>query len=59
MQDIFHFKEEGERDGKVIGDMEPCGVRPRFEPRLKSYGFEFEASMFMKEVPGMMTRRRR
>jgi pilus assembly protein CpaF len=59
MQDIFHFVEEGERDGKVIGEMEPCGTRPKFEPRLKSHGFEFDASMFMKEMPGGLGQWRR
>jgi pilus assembly protein CpaF len=59
MQNIFEFEEEGERDGKVIGTMGPCGVRPRFEPRLKSHGFEFGATMFMKEVPAAMAPRRR
>jgi pilus assembly protein CpaF len=58
MQDIFRFEEEGERDGKVVGQMEPCGVRPRFEPRLKAHGFELGASMFMKEVPGFPSRQR-
>jgi pilus assembly protein CpaF len=59
MQNIFEFQEEGERDGRVIGKMEPCGTRPRFEPRLKARGFEFSASMFMKEVPSPMAPRRR
>jgi len=60
MQDIFKFKEEGERDGKVLGEMEPCGVRPRFESRLKSHGFELSASMFMKgDVPSFGPQRRR
>jgi pilus assembly protein CpaF len=59
MQNIFQFREEGERDGQVFGEMEPCGIRPRFEPRLKAHGFELDASMFMKEMPGMAPRRRR
>jgi pilus assembly protein CpaF len=59
MQNVFTFEEEGERDGKVIGTTGPCGVRPRFEPRLKSHGFEFAATMFMKEALGPATSRRR
>ena len=61
MQEVFRFNEEGERDGKVVGQMEPCGVRPRFEPRLKSHGFEFDSSMFMKEtdMPSFGAPRRR
>jgi pilus assembly protein CpaF len=59
MQNVFQFREDGERDGQVIGEMEPCGIRPRFEPRLKAHGFELDASMFMKEMPSMAPRRRR
>jgi pilus assembly protein CpaF len=59
MQNLFTFEEEGEREGKVIGTMGPCGVRPRFEPRLKSHGFEFGAAMFMKDMPAPAMGRRR
>jgi pilus assembly protein CpaF len=58
MQNIFQFEDQGEQDGKVMGEMEPCGVRPRFEPKLKSYGFELDASMFMKEAVSFSPRRR-
>jgi pilus assembly protein CpaF len=58
-QHLFEFDEEGERDGRVIGKMKPCGVRPRFEPRLKAYGFEFSSTMFMRERPGPRVSRRR
>jgi pilus assembly protein CpaF len=59
MQDIFSFTEEGERDGRVVGTMEPCGTRPRFEHRLRSHGFEFDPGMFMKDRPGGGFGRRR
>jgi pilus assembly protein CpaF len=59
MQDLFQFKETGEQDGRVVGQMEPCGVRPRFDPRLKVHGFEMEASMFMQTMPGLGSPRRR
>jgi pilus assembly protein CpaF len=52
MQELFHFVEEGERDGKILGHLEPCGMRPRFEPRLKAHGFTLSASTFMKSTPG-------
>jgi pilus assembly protein CpaF len=48
LQDIFKFAEHGEEDGKVIGEMEPGGLRPKCEPKLKHHGFELPASMFMK-----------
>jgi pilus assembly protein CpaF len=59
MQDLFIFEEEGERDGKVIGQVRRGGVRPRFEPRLKAHGFKFEASMFVEDVPSYGSMRRR
>jgi len=48
LQDIFKFAEQGEEDGRVIGEMEPGGLRPKCEPKLKHHGFELPASMFMK-----------
>ncbi len=48
LQDIFKYVEHGEEDGKVIGEMEPGGLRPKCEPKLKHHGFELPASMFMK-----------
>jgi pilus assembly protein CpaF len=48
LQDIFKFVEQGEDDGKVLGEMEPGGLRPRCEPKLRHHGFEMPASMFMK-----------
>jgi pilus assembly protein CpaF len=59
MQDLFYFEDEGERDGKVIGQVRRGGVRPRFEPRLRAHGFEFEASMFVEDVPTFGGMRRR
>jgi pilus assembly protein CpaF len=50
MQDVFKFVEEGEEDGKVIGQFEPTGVRPKFDPRLKVHGFDMPASMFFKRL---------
>ncbi|MEW5959144.1 MAG: CpaF family protein, partial [Chloroflexota bacterium] len=48
LQDIFKFVEQGEEDGKVIGELEPGGLRPKCEPKLRHHGFELPASMFMK-----------
>jgi pilus assembly protein CpaF len=48
LQDIFRFVEQGEEDGKVIGEMEPGGLRPKCEPKLRHHGFELPPSMFMK-----------
>lgn len=48
LTDIFKFVEKGEENGKVIGEHEPAGLRPKCEPTLKNYGFNLPPSMFMK-----------
>ncbi|MBN1992609.1 MAG: CpaF family protein [Anaerolineae bacterium] len=48
LQDIFKFIEQGEQEGKVVGEMEAGGLRPKCEPKLKQHGFNLPASMFMK-----------
>jgi pilus assembly protein CpaF len=47
MQDIFKFVETGEKDGKVMGDFMPGGMRPACEQRLKNHGFNLPSTMFM------------
>jgi pilus assembly protein CpaF len=48
LTDIFRFVEKGEEEGKVIGQHEPAGLRPKCEPILKNYGFNLPPTMFMK-----------
>jgi pilus assembly protein CpaF len=49
MQDIFAFQEQGvAEDGKVLGEMVPSGMRPRFSPRLEKAGFSLPPEMFLK-----------
>lgn len=49
LQNIFTFSDKGDdANGKVIGQHEPGGIRPRCEPRLKQNGFTFSPTMFMK-----------
>jgi pilus assembly protein CpaF len=38
--DIFTFDQTGMRDGKVVGDLKPTGIRPTFMPRFKAFGVE-------------------
>jgi pilus assembly protein CpaF len=63
LQDIFKFEEQGEQEGKVIGELEPVGIRPTFMPRLTQHGYNLSASVFMKgsQAPdtGRRGRRRR
>jgi pilus assembly protein CpaF len=49
LQNVFLFNDRGDgADGKVMGEHEPGGIRPRCEVRLKQNGFNFPPSMFMK-----------
>ncbi len=59
MQDIFKFSELGEREGKVVGEFVPGGGRPMVEYRLKTYGFNLPASMFMTSSSRAAQQRRR
>jgi pilus assembly protein CpaF len=49
LQDIFSFKQEGVgADGKIIGNLMPTGVRPKFYERLESSGIPVPANVFVK-----------
>jgi pilus assembly protein CpaF len=47
---IFKFIEKGEAEGKVTGEHEPAGLRPKCEPVLKNHGFNLPVAMFMKSM---------
>jgi pilus assembly protein CpaF len=54
LQDIFAWKEEGEdANGKVIGKLEPTGLRPKFYPKLEMIGYKLPPSLFGANIPGM------
>lgn len=44
--DIFEFKEESVKDGRVIGTLAPTGIRPRFSPRLEAAGYTLRPEIF-------------
>jgi pilus assembly protein CpaF len=47
MQEIFKFVREGlDPEGRVLGEMRPMGVRPKFMEVLKSRGFDLPSTMF-------------
>src|SRR6187431_595365 len=37
-QDIFAFEQSDFRDGKIIGELKPTGIRPTFMPQFKKNG---------------------
>jgi pilus assembly protein CpaF len=49
MQDIFAFVQTGVKDGKILGSLEPTGVRPKFSEQLGLAGVQLPPEIF---VPG-------
>ena len=50
MQDIFKYEKKGvAKDGKVLGEFMPTGVRPWFMEKLKVSGFELPPHIFERE----------
>ncbi|MBI3968160.1 MAG: CpaF family protein [Chloroflexi bacterium] len=49
LQDVFVFKEEGMTpEGKVIGQMRPMGIRPKFISKLEAKGIHLGPEVFME-----------
>jgi pilus assembly protein CpaF len=47
MQDLFRFHHEGvDADGRVLGQVIPTGIQPRFLERLTAMGVSFPSDMF-------------
>ena len=47
MQEIFKFNRVGvDEDGRVIGSVQPTGLRPTFADKLKLHGIELGAEVF-------------
>jgi len=46
MQDIFEFKPKGEENGKVLGRLEPTGLRPKVAERLEAANIHLPPEVF-------------
>ncbi len=46
MQDLFEFKQEGFRGGRVLGKLESIGLRPKFADRFSANGIELPKEVF-------------
>jgi pilus assembly protein CpaF len=46
LQDVFTFAQEAFENGKVIGQIKPTGVRPKFMPKLEDSGIRLAPSVF-------------
>jgi len=45
MQDVFRFDRRGEKEGHILGTLEPTGVRPGFAERLEASGITIPPSL--------------
>ncbi|WP_416907601.1 MAG: CpaF family protein [Polymorphobacter sp.] len=55
MQEIYRFERQGvDENGKVLGEMKPLGVRPKFAEVLQARGIHLPADLFdpYKRKPG-------
>jgi pilus assembly protein CpaF len=53
LQDIFLLDEKGlTPEGRVVAELKPTGVRPKFTPRLEANGFKLPPSIFGAAFPG-------
>jgi pilus assembly protein CpaF len=53
MQDIFEFVEEDFVDGKVVGALQPTGIRPRVMDRFKSDQIDLPKNLFSPSLSGL------
>jgi pilus assembly protein CpaF len=53
LQDIFKLNIKGKTpDGKIMAEIQPTGVRPKFTTRLEAHGFKLPPSVFGADMPG-------
>jgi len=58
LQDVFRFIERGvDSDGKVMGEMLPTGIRPKFMTRLEAAGVKLPPEIFGASEAGALRRR--
>ncbi len=46
LQDLFLFKDAGMRDGRLLGQLTPTGVRPKFSEKIQLAGFQLPSNLF-------------
>jgi len=60
LSDIFKFNQTGvDKDGKIIGQVKPTGIRPLFGPRLEAAGFKLGAEIFGATAADILAARQR
>ena len=46
MQDVFRFEQTGMEDGRILGGLQPTGIRPKFVEKIEQANIQLPASMF-------------
>jgi len=46
LQDVFVFEQAGVKDGKIVGEFKPTGVRPKFIERFEAMGIYLPPQIF-------------
>ena len=60
MTEIFRYEQtKVEKDGRIIGELKPTGIRPLFSPRLEASGFHLGPEVFGANLSEMLNSRRR
>jgi pilus assembly protein CpaF len=60
MTEIFRFEQTGmDKNGKVIGEIRPTGIRPLFSQKLEAAGFKLGPEIFGANLSDMLGNRRR
>lgn len=52
MQDVFRFEQTAIEDGKVLGELVPTGLRPKFMDKIEAHGIHLPPSIFSKRAGG-------
>jgi pilus assembly protein CpaF len=56
MTDVFRFRQTAiDVNNKIVGSLEPTGIRPMFTPRLKEAGFDLSADVFSTGIAAHMS----
>ena len=50
-QDIFKFEEEGFENGKIIGKLQPTGIRPKVLDKMKADQVSLPPNLFRRTAP--------
>ena len=52
MQDIFRFEQTGLENGRIVGRLQPLGIRPKFSARLEKANIKLPAEVFGIRLAG-------